>query len=62
MFYLYCNILAGAVEALSCPLERTQVLLQSPKYNQCYKNTVHAFSELAKVILSLPSILNEIHN
>ncbi|VBB31870.1 unnamed protein product, partial [Acanthocheilonema viteae] len=41
--------MAGAVEAISCPLERTQVLLQSPKYNQHYKNTVHAFNELSKI-------------
>uniref|UniRef100_A0A915Q7E1 Mitochondrial carrier protein n=1 Tax=Setaria digitata TaxID=48799 RepID=A0A915Q7E1_9BILA len=41
--------MAGAVEAISCPLERTQVLLQSPRYNQCYQNTIQAFSELAKI-------------
>lgn len=56
-----CSILAGAVEAISCPLERTQVLLQSPKYNQRYQNTGHAFKELAKVIcLSAINRLREI--
>ncbi|VDK62400.1 unnamed protein product [Onchocerca ochengi] len=44
-----CAAFMGAVEAISCPLERTQVLLQSPKYNQRYQNTGHAFKELAKI-------------
>ncbi|MCP9263131.1 hypothetical protein DINM_006477 [Dirofilaria immitis] len=41
--------MAGAVEAILCPLERTQVLLQSPMYNQSYQNTGHAFNELARI-------------
>ncbi|VDN00861.1 unnamed protein product [Thelazia callipaeda] len=41
--------MAGAVEAITCPLERTQVLLQSPRFNHKYQNTGHALTELAKI-------------
>lgn len=40
---------AGAVEAILCPLERTQVLLQIPEYNSRYQNTSHAFNQLSKI-------------
>uniref|UniRef100_A0AAF5Q6K5 Mitochondrial carrier protein n=1 Tax=Wuchereria bancrofti TaxID=6293 RepID=A0AAF5Q6K5_WUCBA len=47
--FAFAAFMAGAVEAISCPLERTQVLLQSPEYNQRYQNAIHAFKELAKI-------------
>ena len=36
--------LAGSTEAILTPLERIQVLLQTPKYNQIIRNSFHAFS------------------
>ena len=39
-------ILAGSTEALLCPLERVQTLLQNKYYHDHYKNTLHAFQEL----------------
>ncbi|VDN20730.1 unnamed protein product [Gongylonema pulchrum] len=47
--YAYAAFMAGTMEALLCPLERTQVLLQIPEYNHRYQNTAHAFGELAKI-------------
>lgn len=47
--FAFSAFMAGAVEAISCPFERTQVLLQSPEYNQHFQNTAHAFKELAKI-------------
>jgi len=35
--------LAGTTEAILTPLERTQVLLQTPKYNSIIRNGFHAF-------------------
>ena len=37
------SALAGCTEAILTPLERTQVLLQTPKYNQFIRNAFHAF-------------------
>lgn len=37
------SALAGGTEALLTPLERTQVLLQTPKYNTTIRNALHAF-------------------
>ena len=37
------SALAGATEAILTPLERTQVLLQTPKYNQTIRGASHAF-------------------
>uniref|UniRef100_A0A0N5APK0 Mitochondrial carrier protein n=1 Tax=Syphacia muris TaxID=451379 RepID=A0A0N5APK0_9BILA len=39
--------LAGSCEALLCPLERTQVILQCPKYHNRFRNTAHAMRDLA---------------
>jgi len=38
------SALAGSTEAILTPLERTQVLLQTPKYNQLIRNGFHAFA------------------
>jgi hypothetical protein len=40
--------LAGATEALLCPLERIQVLLQTSKYHSQFKNTMGAFIVVSK--------------
>ncbi|CAF1195601.1 unnamed protein product [Rotaria sordida] len=37
------SALAGSTEAILTPLERTQVLLQTPKYNHLIRNINHAF-------------------
>jgi hypothetical protein len=37
------SALAGSTEAVLTPLERTQVLLQTPKYNTRFRNARHAF-------------------
>jgi len=37
------SALAGTTEAILTPLERTQVLLQTPKYNTSIRNGLHAF-------------------
>ena len=37
------SALAGGTEALLTPLERAQVLLQTPKYNATIRNALHAF-------------------
>jgi hypothetical protein len=37
------SALAGSTEAILTPLERTQVLLQTPKYNTTIRNGLHAF-------------------
>ena len=37
------SALAGSTEAILTPLERTQVLLQTPKYNTAIRNGMHAF-------------------
>jgi hypothetical protein len=37
------SALAGSTEAILTPLERTQVLLQTPKYNHLIRNGLHAF-------------------
>ncbi|CAF3379614.1 unnamed protein product [Rotaria sp. Silwood2] len=37
------SALAGSTEAILTPLERTQVLLQTPKYNNLIRNATHAF-------------------
>jgi hypothetical protein len=37
------SALAGCTEAILTPLERTQVLLQTPKYNTSIRNGLHAF-------------------
>ena len=39
-------MLAGCTEALLCPFERIQVLLQDKYYHSHFRNTAHAFSEL----------------
>lgn len=41
--------LAGSCEALLCPLERTQVILQCPAYHSRFRNTAHAFHDLANM-------------
>ncbi|CAI2350639.1 unnamed protein product [Caenorhabditis sp. 36 PRJEB53466] len=38
--------LSGVCEAMLCPLERVQVLLQTSKYHDKFKNTLHAFRGL----------------
>jgi len=38
------SALAGSTEAILTPLERTQVLLQTPKYNHMIRNGFHAFN------------------
>uniref|UniRef100_A0AC35TPP5 Solute carrier family 25 member 51 n=1 Tax=Rhabditophanes sp. KR3021 TaxID=114890 RepID=A0AC35TPP5_9BILA len=38
--------LAGTTEAILCPLERIQVLLQASAYHKNFKNTQHAFNSL----------------
>lgn len=38
--------LSGATEAILCPFERVQVILQTKKYHNNYRNTAHAFREL----------------
>ncbi|CAP38472.2 Protein CBG21695 [Caenorhabditis briggsae] len=38
--------LSGVCEAMLCPLERVQVLLQTTKFHDKFKNTLHAFSRL----------------
>jgi len=38
--------LSGTTEALMCPFERVQVLLQSSKYHSKFRNTGHALVEL----------------
>lgn len=38
--------LSGMCEAMLCPLERVQVLLQTTKYHDKFKNTLHAFTGL----------------
>ncbi|CAF0860766.1 unnamed protein product [Didymodactylos carnosus] len=43
------SVLAGFTEAILCPLERTQVLLQTPKYHTILSSATHAFSEIYKV-------------
>uniref|UniRef100_A0A0K0E0X9 Mitochondrial carrier triple repeat protein 1 n=1 Tax=Strongyloides stercoralis TaxID=6248 RepID=A0A0K0E0X9_STRER len=40
--------LAGVTEAILCPLERVQVLLQHSHYHREFKNTKEAFKELRK--------------
>jgi len=37
------SALSGSTEAILTPLERTQVLLQTPKYNHLIRNGFHAF-------------------
>uniref|UniRef100_A0A1I7U643 Solute carrier family 25 member 43 n=1 Tax=Caenorhabditis tropicalis TaxID=1561998 RepID=A0A1I7U643_9PELO len=37
---------SGACEALLCPLERVQALLQTSKYHDKFKNTLHALTRL----------------
>ena len=37
------SALAGSTEAILTPLERAQVLLQTPKYNNVIRNGIHAF-------------------
>jgi len=38
------SALAGSTEAILTPLERTQVLLQTPRYNHLIRNGYHAFA------------------
>uniref|UniRef100_A0A183CXA6 Mitochondrial carrier protein n=1 Tax=Gongylonema pulchrum TaxID=637853 RepID=A0A183CXA6_9BILA len=45
--------LAGTSEAVLCPLERTQVLMQAREFNRHYKNTLDALSSLAKACFKL---------
>lgn len=40
------GILAGCTEAILCPFERVQTLLQDKYYHDHYKNTFHSFKEL----------------
>lgn len=42
------SALAGATEAVLTPLERTQVLLQTPKYNHTIRSGLHAFMLMYK--------------
>uniref|UniRef100_A0A1I7U644 COX assembly mitochondrial protein n=1 Tax=Caenorhabditis tropicalis TaxID=1561998 RepID=A0A1I7U644_9PELO len=37
---------SGACEALLCPLERVQALLQTSKYHDKFKNTLHALTRI----------------
>lgn len=39
-------LLAGCSEAMLCPLERIQVLMQDKKYHGHFKNSLHAATEL----------------
>ncbi|VDK73045.1 unnamed protein product [Anisakis simplex] len=43
------GFLAGSIEATLCPLERIQVLLQTTRYLERYRNTAHALVEVAKL-------------
>lgn len=47
---MYPKFLAGSAEAILCPLERVQVLLQSAHYHERFYNTGHALKEVSKVI------------
>lgn len=44
----FASALAGITESILTPLERTQVLLQTPKYNQNIRNVCHAFDIMYK--------------
>ena len=39
----FAAALAGCTEAILTPIERTQILLQTPQYNQFFRNAYHAF-------------------
>ena len=39
-------ILAGCTEAILCPFERVQTLMQNKYYHEHFRNTMHAFIEL----------------
>ena len=43
---LTSGLLAGCTEAILCPFERIQVLMQDKKWHNHYKNTYHSFKEL----------------
>ncbi|VDN58415.1 unnamed protein product [Dracunculus medinensis] len=47
--YSSAAILAGSAEAILCPLERVQVLLQSAHYHERFYNTGHALKEVSKL-------------
>jgi hypothetical protein len=38
--------LAGTTEAIMCPMERIQVLLQHKEYHHKYRNALHAFTDI----------------
>ncbi|EGT52844.1 hypothetical protein CAEBREN_07341 [Caenorhabditis brenneri] len=40
------GFLSGICEAMLCPLERVQVLLQTSKYHDQFKHTLNAFNQL----------------
>lgn len=44
----FASALAGITESILTPLERTQILLQTPKYNQAIRNVFHAFDIMYK--------------
>lgn len=46
--HAFAAFLAGATEASLCPLERTQVLLQTPDFHNRFRNTVEAFYVINK--------------
>lgn len=39
-------LIAGCIEAMLCPFERIQVLMQDKKYHRHFRNTLHASVEL----------------
>lgn len=39
-------LMAGCIEAMLCPFERIQVLMQDKRYHGHFRNTIHAASEL----------------
>ena len=40
------GLIAGCTEAILCPFERVQILMQDKKFHDHYKNTFHSFKEL----------------
>lgn len=43
---MQAGVLSGICEALLCPMERVQVLLQTSKYHDQFKHTLNAFNQL----------------
>uniref|UniRef100_A0A915A7S4 Solute carrier family 25 member 51 n=1 Tax=Parascaris univalens TaxID=6257 RepID=A0A915A7S4_PARUN len=47
--HAFAAFFAGSIEAVLCPLERVQVLLQTNRYHDRYRNTAHALAQVAKL-------------